>query len=52
MSVMDDAVEEGVGEGRFADLIVPAVDRDLAGDQRGATAIAVLDYLQQVVAPR
>jgi len=28
MSVMDDAVEDGVGEGRFADQIVPAVDRD------------------------
>ena len=28
MSVMDDAVENGVGEGRFADQIVPAVDRD------------------------
>src|SRR6516162_479440 len=49
MSVMDDAVEDGVGEGRFADQIVPAVDRDLAGDQRGATAVAVLDDLQQVV---
>src|ERR1700747_1580942 len=49
MSVMDDAVEDGVGEGRFADQIVPAVDRDLAGDQRGAAAVAVLDDLQQVV---
>src|SRR5215472_7424780 len=49
MSVMDDAVENGVGEGRFADQIVPAVDRDLAGDQRGAAAVAVLDDLQQVV---
>src|SRR6516164_7583095 len=49
MRVVDDAVEDRVGEGRFADQIVPAVDRDLAGDQRGATAVAVLDDLQQVV---
>src|SRR5215472_11075896 len=49
MSVMDDSVEDGVGEGRFADQIVPAVDRDLAGDQRGAAAVAVLDDLQQVM---
>ena len=30
MRVVDDAVEDGVGEGRFADQVVPAVDRDLA----------------------
>ena len=47
MSVMDDAVEDGVGEGRFANQIVPPVDRDLAGDQRGAAAVAVLDDLQR-----
>src|SRR5215472_16730216 len=49
MSVMDDAVEDGIGEGRFADQIVPAVDRALAGDQRGAATVAVLDDLEQVV---
>jgi hypothetical protein len=41
MGVVDDAVEDGVGEGRFADQVVPFVDRDLAGDQRGAAAVAV-----------
>jgi hypothetical protein len=50
MRVVDDAVEDGVGEGRFADQVVPAVDRDLAGDQRGTAAVAVFDDLQQVVA--
>src|SRR5215472_6157532 len=50
MSVMDDAVEDGVGEGRFADRIVPTVDRDLAGDQRGAAAVAVLDDFEHFVA--
>ena len=34
----------------LADQVVPAVDRDLAGDQRGAAAVAVLDDLQHVVA--
>src|SRR5712691_44413 len=33
MGVVDDPVEDGVGEGRLADQVVPAVDRDLAGDQ-------------------
>jgi hypothetical protein len=30
MSIVDDAVEDGVGEGGFTDQVVPAVDRDLA----------------------
>jgi len=38
VSVMNDPIEDGVGERRLADQIVPAVDRDLAGDQRGAAA--------------
>ena len=50
MGVVDDAIENGVGKGRFADQVMPAVDRDLAGDQRGTAAVAVLDDLQHVVA--
>ena len=49
MGVMDDAVEDRVGESWITDQIVPSVDRDLAGDQRGTTAVAFLDDLQQVV---
>jgi hypothetical protein len=41
---------DGVGEGGLADQVMPAVDRDLTSDQRGATAIAVLDDLEHVVA--
>jgi hypothetical protein len=29
MGVVDQAVEDGVGEGRLADEVVPAVDREL-----------------------
>ena len=43
VGVVNDAVEDGVGEGRLADQIVPAIDRDLAGDQRGAAAVAIFD---------
>src|SRR5215813_15157128 len=49
MSIVDDAVEDGVGEGGLTDQIVPAVDRDLAGDQGGAAAVAVLDDLEHIV---
>src|SRR5947209_4667659 len=50
MGVVDDPVEDGVGEGGLADQVVPAVDRDLAGDQRGAAAVAFFDDFQHVVA--
>ena len=50
MGVVDDAVEDGVGQSWVADQVVPAVHGDLAGDQRGAAAVAILDDLQQVVA--
>src|SRR6266853_1589092 len=50
MGVVNDAIEDGVGEGGLADQVMPAVNRDLAGDQRGAAAIAVLDNFQHVVA--
>ena len=43
MGVVDDAVEDGVGQSWIADQVVPAVDWDLAGDQRGAASVAVLD---------
>jgi hypothetical protein len=47
---VDDPVEDGVGEGGLADQVVPAVDRDLAGDQGGAAAVAFFDDFQHVVA--
>src|SRR5829696_4389304 len=48
MGIMDDAVEDGVGDGRFADDVVPTIDRDLAGDEGGAAAAALLDDLQEI----
>ncbi len=47
---MDDAVEDGVGEGGLADHLVPTADGQLAGDQSGGGAMAVLDDLQHVAA--
>jgi hypothetical protein len=48
VGIVDDTIEDRVGEGRIADQVVPAIDRDLAGDQRGATPVALLDDLEQV----
>src|SRR5437899_337189 len=49
---MDQAVEDGVGVGGVADQRVPLIDRELAGDDGGAAAVAVLEDLQEVVAGR
>jgi hypothetical protein len=40
---VDDAIEGGVGEGRIADDVVPAIDGHLAGEQDGAGVVAVLE---------
>src|SRR5207249_11551367 len=48
MGIMHEAVEDSVGEGRIADDLVPGIDRQLAGDQRRAGAITVLDDLHEV----
>ena len=48
VGVVDDAIEDGVGERRVADEFVPAVHGNLAGDQQRALLVAVLDDLQQV----
>ena len=50
VGIVDYAIQDRVGEGRIADQVVPAIDRDLAGDQRGAAAVALLDDLEQVAA--
>ncbi len=47
---MDDAVEDGIGLGWIADDFVPAVDGNLAGDQRGAAAIALFKDFEKVAA--
>ena len=39
MSIVDDAVEDGVGEGGFADDLVPLRQRQLAGDQDGGVLV-------------
>ena len=48
VGVVDEAVEHGIGQGRGADHLVPAVDWHLAGDQHRSGVVAVLDDLEQV----
>ena len=48
VGVVDEPVEDGVGEGGLADDLVPGPHRELAGDDGGAAAVALLDDLHQV----
>ena len=50
VSVMDQAIEDGIGVGGITDQRVPLIDGKLAGDDGGVVAVAVLEDLQQVVA--
>src|SRR3990172_5239787 len=50
VGVVNEPVENGVGQGAVADHLVPVFDRKLAGDQGGSVDVAVVHDLQQVAA--
>ena len=52
MSVVDDAVQDGIGICRIPDQLMPFVDRDLAGDNGRSPAIAFFEDFEKVVASR
>ena len=48
MSVVNDPVEYGVGDGGITDGFVPFFDWQLAGDESGAGAVSVFDDFEEV----
>src|SRR4051795_6614018 len=50
MGIVNDAVEDRVGQGGIPDQGMPVIHRDLACDQGGTAAVAVFDDFQHVVA--
>jgi hypothetical protein len=48
VGIVNDAVEDRIGEGRIADDVVPAIDRHLAGEQDRTGVVAVFDDFEQV----
>ena len=48
MSIVNEAVETGIGQGGIADDLVPLLDRNLAGDDCGAAPITVFEDLEQI----
>ncbi len=45
---MHEAVEDRVRKGGVADQVVPVLDGELAGDERGAAAVAILQDFEEV----
>src|SRR5687768_12158210 len=48
ISIVDEPIQDRIGNGGVADNLVPALDRDLAGHDGGASFIAVFDDLEQI----
>lgn len=47
---MDDAIQNGVGECRLADDVMPRINGQLAGDHGRSAAVSLLDDLHQIAA--
>ena len=45
---MDEAVEDGVGDRRIADDLIPAIDRHLAGEEDRPGIVAIFDDLEEI----
>ena len=48
VGVVNDAVQNGVGQGGNADQVVPAVHGNLAGDDDGALVVAIPDDFEEI----
>ena len=52
MRVVNESVEDGVAEGGIANDVMPVLDRELAGDECRAPAVAVFENIEEVTALR
>src|SRR5579872_1119712 len=48
IGVVDQAVQNGIGEGGVTDEVVPVIDRDLAREERRPPAGAIVDHLEEI----
>jgi hypothetical protein len=49
VGVVHEAIEDRVAKRRVADQVVPVIDRDLARQQRGTSAGAILNDLENLI---
>jgi hypothetical protein len=52
VGVVEDAVEDGVGESLVSEVLVPGLVRELAGHDRRAWAVAVLEEVAALLLAR
>ena len=45
---VDKTIKYGISDGGIADVSVPVVDRQLAGDDGGSAAVTIIDGFQQI----
>ena len=45
---MDEPIEDGVGDGRVGDDLVPIFDRHLAGDDGRSALVAIVDDFEEI----
>jgi len=50
MGIVEEAIQDGVSVGGIADGVVPGRNVELAGDDRGFSAVAILEDFEEVVA--
>ncbi len=50
VGVVDESVEDGIGQRGVSDGFVPVVEGNLGGDEGGACLVSVFDYLEEVSA--
>lgn len=48
MTVVNDPIEDGVGDRGFADHVVPLRDGQLGGDESGFSPVALLEDFQEI----
>ena len=48
VGVVNEAIQDGIAEGGVSDNVVPMFNRDLAGNEGGGAAVAIIEDLQEV----
>src|SRR3989442_7701622 len=50
MSIVEQPIADGVGDGSLSELVVPGLDVELAGEDGGAGAVAIVEDLEETAA--
>jgi transcriptional regulator CtsR len=48
ITVVHEAIEDGVGQRRITQAVMPLLDRQLAGEDRGFLVVAVVEDFEQI----